>query len=327
MRFLFLIIFLAPLMAMAQFAPQAPLPGNDAIHYDDIRIKDWASGCTLQRGWKDIARQDSGYATAGDSSSAIGPYDATLVSMGDSGVAILTFNHPVINGDGPDFAVFENGFANPLNDTLAYLELAFVEVSSDGIHYIRFPAVCNIQDTVQVDNFTYSDASLIHNLAGKYITGYGTAFDLDELKDSAGIDVDNITHIRIVDVVGSINPQYAGYDMNAHIINEAYPTLYPTGGFDLNAVAVLNNNANTSVNSVGADAALIYPNPVKDLLHIKMKTAGNYGYTVTDLSGREINNGVFQTQTTIRFEDIAAGLYLLRIQKGAYSVIYKINKL
>lgn len=327
MKIFFLIICLIPAMAMAQFAPQALLPGSDAVHYDDGRIKDWASGCILQRGWKDIAQKDSGYTTAGDSTSAIGAYNASLVSLGDSGVAVLTFNHPVINGEGPDFAVFENGFANPLNDTLAYLELAFVEVSSDGIHYTRFPATCNIQDTAQIDNFTYSDASFINNLAGKYIAGYGTPFDLDELKDIPGLDVNNITHIRIVDVIGSISPQYASYDKNDHIINDAYPTLYPTGGFDLNAVAVLNNNAATAVNNIGTEAALIYPNPVKEILHLIMKEEGRYSYMLTDITGRSIATGNFKKETAIDCTHKAPGFYFLQVRKGQNITTYKLNKL
>jgi len=34
------------------------------------------------------------------------------------------------------------------NDSnMAFLELGFVEVSTDGIRYVRFPAVTNVQDT------------------------------------------------------------------------------------------------------------------------------------------------------------------------------------
>ena len=81
------------------------------------------------------------------------------MSLGDGGVAILTFKYPIKNETGNDFAVFENSF----NDT--FLELAFVEVSSDGIHYFRFPAVSNTQDTLQMGNDASIDARHLNNLA------------------------------------------------------------------------------------------------------------------------------------------------------------------
>ena len=55
-----------------------------------------------------------------------------MVSLGKGGSITLSFDPPVSNGDGWDFAVFENGF----EDT--FLELAYVEVSSDGVVFVRF---------------------------------------------------------------------------------------------------------------------------------------------------------------------------------------------
>jgi hypothetical protein len=43
----------------------------------------------------------------------LGLPDGSIVSLGDSGIAIATFAHPIYNGSGPDFAVFENGFQKP----------------------------------------------------------------------------------------------------------------------------------------------------------------------------------------------------------------------
>ncbi|MEZ4549679.1 MAG: hypothetical protein R2874_04140 [Desulfobacterales bacterium] len=51
------------------------------------------------------------------------------VVLGRGGSIILTFDPPVENGEGWDFAVFENSF-NDFN-----LELAFVEVSSNGTDF------------------------------------------------------------------------------------------------------------------------------------------------------------------------------------------------
>lgn len=324
--FTFLTVLLAGL-AHAQFAPQATLPGSDAIAADDPRIIAWANGCTLQRGWLDIADKSLGQPELGDTAAATGPYDLSLLSLGDSGVAVLTFEDAIRNGNGPDFVVFENGFANPLNPAEAYLELAFVEVSSDGEHFVRFPAVSHTQDTVQVDNFTYSDASLMHNLAGKYIAGYGTPFDLEDLADSMGIDLNRITHIRIVDVIGTLDTAFANYDSEGHIINEAYPTPYPSGGFDLNAVGVINNDAPIAIEPLWAGSFHYYPNPVQDRLYLKTGDSRTYTYRLTDITGREMLQGNMKDEAAINMFALPAGLYLLHIRSGGRSMTYKVSKM
>jgi hypothetical protein len=156
------------------------------------------------------------------------------VSLGDGGSATLTFASPIMNGPGFDFAIFENGFdVGAPGSGLAFLELAFVEVSTDGVRYVRFQSSDNVQDTLQFSNASGMDGSKLNNLAGKYIYDYGTPFDLDELKDSIGLDVNNINYVRVVDVVGSINAIYATHDSRGYIINDPYPTNFPSSGFDL----------------------------------------------------------------------------------------------
>ena len=76
-------------------------------------------------------------------------------------------------------------------------------------------------------------------IAGKFELNYGVPFDLEELADSSNIDIDEITHIRVIDVVGSINTEYASYDALGNIINDPWPTNFPSSGFDLDAVAVI----------------------------------------------------------------------------------------
>ncbi|MFN6048554.1 MAG: T9SS C-terminal target domain-containing protein, partial [Bacteroidota bacterium] len=61
----------------------------------------------------------------GTAAGAEGPAASNgVVSLGDGGIATLTFDPPITNGDGFDFAVFENTFLD------TFLELAFVEVST-----------------------------------------------------------------------------------------------------------------------------------------------------------------------------------------------------
>jgi hypothetical protein len=235
---------------MAQYSPQAGLPGTNAISASSALFKSWASQCTIYRGYMNIANPSLGYASDGDSSQAIGPADDLTVSLGDSGVAELTFEFPIYNGAGADFAVFENGFLDPANDSQAFLELGFVEVSSDGINYFRFPATSLTQANVQLNNDDYIYANNLHNLAGNFTAMFGTPFDLQELSGIAGLDITNITHVRVIDVVGSITG-HSSHDSAGRIINDPYPTPYPSCGFDLDAVGVINQTGNAGIVTLG----------------------------------------------------------------------------
>lgn len=218
----------------AQFAPQVGQPGSDAIAWNDVRIQGWATLVEVHRGWVQYDKPALGRVTNGEAQAAIGAADGlTVVSLGDSGFATCQFKQPLADGPGPDFAVFENGFLP------GFLELAFVEVSSNGIDYVRFKAQSLTETAQQIGPFDILDASKLHNLAGKYIAGYGVPFDLNELKNQQGIDIHHITHIRIVDVIGSISPDIGLTDAMQRLINDPFPTPFATGGFDLDAVAVL----------------------------------------------------------------------------------------
>ena len=186
------------------YAPPVGEPNCTAIHTDDPNFVAWATGITIQRGYIDINDPSKGYASYGEPEDALGKAEGdttSVVSLGDGGVATLTFEHPITNGPGYDFAVFENAF----NDT--FLELAFVEISSDGNNFFRFNSVSLTPTNTQVGGFGVLDTTNLHNLASKYCAGYGTPFDLEELKDvNSLLDVNSITHMRIIDVVGYVQP-------------------------------------------------------------------------------------------------------------------------
>ena len=310
----FIIALAGSTLAMAQFAPQAGLPGSTAISASSGTFTGWAKQCVVHRGFLDIADPSAGFTSLGDSSNATGPADGTIVSLGDSGIAILTFDRAIYNGSGPDFAVFENGFPNPANPSQAFLELAFVEVSSDGINFTRFPATSNTQVNTQVPaSGVYMDASLVNNLAGKYIANYGTPFDLEELSGTPGLDINNITHVRLVDVIGALSG-HVSTDHVGHVINDPYPTNFQGGGFDLDAVGALHQYG-TAVHPIPAALSLhLFPNPVAENLTIAVN--GNIPrdlqLTVTATTGN-ITDHIYLTQnnTTFSFAAYPAGIYYL----------------
>ncbi len=288
----------------AQFPPPAGQPGSTAIFKDSSIFLGWATGCTVHRGYIEISDTSIVYlgdnkANFGADTSALGKANDSPVSLGDGGVAVVTFDKPVTNGPGYDFAVFENG----LNDS--FLELAFVEVSSDGVNFFRFPSVSNTQTTHQVPPFGITDATKIDNLAGKYRVQFGTPFDLETLSGIPGLDINRITHIKIIDVVGCIQPAYATYDSKGNIVNDPWPTPFNTCGFDLDAVGVIHFAYSTEDQSV-----FLYPNPVKDHVTINILSGSGFDLEIHDVSGKTVwEKEKIPNNSTLDLGSLPAGIY------------------
>ena len=285
--------------------------GCKAIKYNDPAILGWATSCVVTRGYQCIDSSVS-YASYGTDNDGVGPSSMSttvgVVSLGDAGYAVLTFGMPISNGVGYDFAVFENS----LNNT--FLEQAFVEVSSDGEHFYRFPSVSNTQIEQQIGNGGAVDAKNLHNLAGKYKVGWGTPFDLEELAGYSNLDIDNVTHVRIVDVVGSINPLHGTTDKNGHLINDPYPTPYWSSGFDLSGVAVMNGWSPVAVNNYPEEISfMVYPNPCQNVLNVSTVMI-NEPVSLFNAMGQQIWTGVTQnSHLQLDMQSYPAGMYMLQV--------------
>ncbi len=290
----------------APFAPKAGDAGSTAIKADDAKFVNWAKGATVTRGLQKIGLLSGGYATVGTESNVIGKADNSVISLGDGGYAVITFNKPIANGPGADFAVFENGFA------YNFLELAFVEVSSDGENFFRFPATSYTDTTAQTDGFGYTDPKSLNNLAGKYQVDYGTPFDLEELKNTTGLDVNNITHVKVIDVVGAIDKDYATRDQYNQIVNDPWPTQFGSGGFDLDAVGVINESSTTSLNDpTASDLVNVYPNPAKSGETVTIgNTSGYVTFELLNSLGEAVASG---TTTEVSLSGLTPGLYFLNV--------------
>jgi hypothetical protein len=309
---LWLLMSTIAIQAYAQFPGPAGTLGTTAIHKDSNIIATWAANCIVQRGWMNIADTSLGKALVGDETYVPGPAASGIVSLGDGGVATLTFHYPLRNGPGFDFAVFENAFDD------RFLELAFVEVSSDGKNFVRFAATSLTPTDTQVEAFDFwADATKINNLAGKYRANFGTPFDLEELKDSVGIDVNNITHVRIIDVVGSIDSAFARMDHFGNVINDPWPTPFASSGFDLDAVAVINHHGPPAfITKISVVKPLIYPIPAKDMLHIRSVYTIDQ-ISIADMFGKQL---LKTTQTSLDVSTLSEGIYQISIlfQDGTY---------
>jgi hypothetical protein len=305
----------------AQFVPPAGHDGTTAMYKDSSAFIAWANKCNIIRGFQDISNQSLGYTNVGDSSFAIGQAGTNgVVSLGDGGVAILEFSSPIMDGNGPDFAVFENGFDN------LFLELAFVEVSSDGIHFFRFPAISNTDTTIQTDGFGLTDASKLHNLAGKYRAEYGTPFDLSDLTNDALLNKEAITHVKVIDVVGSIQNQYCSRDANNHKINDPWPTGWGNGGFDLDAVGVIHQQT-VGIDELELRTISVYPNPATDVLYVNLSSS-NYSVEVINLMGEVVLKAENKSNTTsLELSNLKSGVYFLTIDSEGQQKQMKFLKL
>ncbi|MFA6173087.1 MAG: hypothetical protein WC701_05320 [Kiritimatiellales bacterium] len=219
-----------------------------AIHKDSTQFVGWADGYT---GLTYGAGVDTIFRTPEKAlgKAAGGTHD--IVCLGDGGQITMTFSKAIIDGSGFDFAVFENAFSD------TFLELAWIEVSSDGINFVRFPNFYANTNPVSNNHDTWK----IYGLAGKYISGYGTPFDLAELQSTYTtitngtpsvydyypvfkqaftnnfpyLNTSNILYVRIIDIIGNGSAK----DTVGLNIYDPYPTT-GSAGFDLDAVGVIN---------------------------------------------------------------------------------------
>ncbi|WP_309400326.1 hypothetical protein [Cerasicoccus maritimus] len=178
---------------------------------------------------------------------SLGDLNSVDIAAGDSpGYITLTFDKPIQNFTGADFAVFENGGISESNQGGAgiggiFAELAYVEVSSNGVDFARFPSISNTDGAV--GRYGSIDPTLVYNLAGKHVNGFGdswgTPFDLEDLADDelvaqGKLDLNAITHVRMVDIPGD----GSFLDSLGNPIYDAWIT-YDSGGADIEAVGAI----------------------------------------------------------------------------------------
>lgn len=250
------------------FAPAAGLEGSTAVWMEAAEIAGWAVEVVSYVAGEDVD------AMWQDSFQALGHAEGdglAVVSLGRGGTLTVAFEHPVKDGPGWDLAVFENAFGD------AFLELAWVEVSSDGETFVRFP---NYSATAgPVGAYGSLDTTKLYGYAGKYRQGFGTPFDLSELAEAyeaasgfespfsdaytdhlrstfPQLDLQSIRHVRIVDVVGDGTARSAARSGggDGYPIYDPWPTL-GSAGADIDAVAA----RYFAVSAVRSEQALFFP--------------------------------------------------------------------
>jgi hypothetical protein len=259
-------------------------PDDDDANLNPI-FRGWATG------FKDYFPSDDdmtdyyGFYDFNDPHRGLGPVTGDyldVVSLGDldtgeiadgcaPGQITLIFGDPCTPNDpnhirdvnGYDFVVFENAFLSTYTGggSVAgemFAELGYVEISSDGVNFARFPSVS--LTTGVVSAYGTIEISDVFNLVGKHPNAggvcTGTPFDLSQLANdpnvvSGIVNINNISYVRIVDIPGSgdfydeatkhidpdSGPNWYYYDTSQQIY-DAWLTSNP-GGVDLEAIGVL----------------------------------------------------------------------------------------
>ena len=191
-------------------------------------------------------------------------------------------------------------------------------MSSDGVNFFRFPShneypsdfIATSQEPGG-SGFATMDARYLNNLAGKYIAGFGTPFDLTDIPDNPLLDKTKITHVKIIDVVGTNIEGFRTFDSFGNIAIDPFPTPFPSSGFDLEAVGVINEADQLAVNDVNAaENVKIYPNPASDFItiHSPEKVTDVAIYT---MAGEKLKKSLIQDK--IEVHTLAPGNYILEV--------------
>lgn len=204
-----------------------------------------------------------------------------VVTLGEGGSLSLSFRTPITDGPGADFLVFENSFIVGLRAE-CYAELAFVEVSSDGVNFARFP-VSYVGPQVPIGPFgslvpgTWSGcagSTPVHTHPTRRPdidprdparTG-GDAFDLAVLRDhplvrAQKLNIFRVTHIRLVDVVDGKHR-----DAKGRLIRD--PSL---GSADIDGITVINEFGK--------------PQRRRPIVELKLSAARRIQFTIGDPDG------------------------------------------
>jgi hypothetical protein len=174
----------------------------------------------------------------GPQGAGLGAGSLNVLTLGDGGSAVLGFDTTIVDGPGADFTVFENGFVIGSGPNV-FAEIAYVEVSSDGATFARFPsrflgpgskmgALRGLAGGLPVlsNVLTNSISPLDAVVSG------GEAFDLADLANhptvlAGQVNLAAIGFVRLVDCLPT--------DLDS--LGSSLPG---SGGADFDAIAVLN---------------------------------------------------------------------------------------
>ena len=124
--------------------------------------------------------------------------------------------------------------------------------------------------------------------------------------------------MKIIDVIGSIDYNFCNYDQYLNKINDPFPTPFPSSGFDLDAVGVINQG---SMNIILENSSNILENfrIINGMVTFDLKKVQKPGFKaeIFDLSGKIIFQKDFkynlEATQNIDVQSFKNGVYILNI--------------
>ena len=130
----------------------------------------------------------------------------------------------------------------------------------------------------------------------------------------SGLNLNAITHVRLIDVVGSIDPQYGTYDSQGTIINDPYPTDFESGGFDLDAVGVIHQNLIGGMDEEALEVH-VYPNPFQS--EFQCLIVRECHVTVKNIHGQIVFSHEESANFSVDLSEHPDGVYFLQLESGS----------
>ncbi|MFT5153923.1 MAG: hypothetical protein ACI841_003929, partial [Planctomycetota bacterium] len=196
---------------------------------------------------------DTNLILAGPLGGGMGSGSLDVLSLGAGGDVTLAFDVTIADGPGADFTVFENGIA--LGNSV-FTELCFVEVSTNGIDFARFPTrysgpagPLDVFGTLPYGTCAGMPGQMpvMSNVMTNTINPFnpvvsgGESMDLadlanDSLVQQGLVDLDAVHYIRLLDIVEGVHQDTLG--------NTIWDNGGAFGSADVDAVAVIQHAGN-----------------------------------------------------------------------------------
>jgi hypothetical protein len=151
---------------------------------------------------------------------------------------------------------------------------------------------------------------------------------LQELVGINELNTDSITHVKIIDVVGSLLNEYCSRDAMGRKINDPWPTPFASSGFDLDAVAVI-HKLPASMNDKNSNQISVFPTIFNVNAPIKitgLNSEQEYKIKLLSLNGIEINSlHISHSESALFFsKNLFNGTYLLQITSSDSHQLFKL---
>lgn len=214
-----------------------------------------------------------------------------VLTLGSSGSIVLAFRDGgILDGDGPDFTVFENPFL-VAGGPAVFREVALVAVSVDGVEWVEFPyATDPFSGLAGVTPTADPTHPLDPSLSG------GDSFDL------ANVGLSHAIYLRITDAGDSVTDNGDSFDLDAVAVihGEALDTSVPEQRVTIPTQLSLN----------------AWPNPFNARVTVRVANSrGPVQATLFDLLGRQVmSSAVADGLWSWQPEGVTSGTYLLLVE-------------